>query len=88
MVVVVAMHFRGALAVVLGCLFGRQDKWSETGQRLGHLQELMLREEEKGGNIFQRSEFSHKVSLPSPHAVVWLYKGMECGRCFMAYKYH
>lgn len=40
---------KGELAVVLGRLLRRQNERSQTGERLRHLQKLMLREEVRGG---------------------------------------
>lgn len=36
---------QSVLAVVLGSFLGSQNEWSQTGERLRHLQKLMLREE-------------------------------------------
>lgn len=49
----------GKLAVVLGSLLGSHDERSQTGERLRHLQELMLRgerEERKRGREEKRGE--------------------------------
>ena len=53
---------QGSLAVVLGGFLGSQNERSQTGERLRHLQKLMLRGQEKrqegrgGGNREERGK--------------------------------
>lgn len=62
---------KGELTVVLGRLLRRQNERSQTGERLRHLQKLMLREEVRGGEEEGR-EKQRKTSAHctehSPHA--------------------